>query len=570
MRYTQYYIPTLREIPSEAELDSHKLMLRAGLIRKAAAGIYSFLPLAHRVLKKIIRIVEEEMDRAGGIQVLLPIVQPAEIWHQTGRWNVYGDEMFRLRDRHGRDFCLGPTHEEMITTLLKNEVRSYRDLPLRIYQIQNKYRDEIRPRFGVMRAREFIMKDLYSFDRDEEGLNRSYEAMYEAYERILTRCGLKFRAVEADSGAIGGDVSHEFMVLAPAGEAVILYCEACNYAANNEKATAALPATAGEPLLEVEKVATPGQATVAEVTAFLQVAPEKLIKTLFYKTETEFIAVLVRGDDDLNEIKLGNLLNQPYWLAPPEEIAEQLGLPVGYVGPVGLKEKGVKVLADHRIKAMKNAVCGANAQDFHLLNVNLERDFTVDTFADLRLAKAGDPCVHCGQPLQETRGVEVGHIFKLGTKYSAAMNATFRDEDGIEKPFIMGCYGIGITRMMAAAIEQNNDEDGIKWPLPIAPFQVIILALGEEQKAAAEQIYQELMAAGVEVLFDDRDERPGVKFKDADLIGIPLRLTVGPKSLAQGEVEVKVRMTGEDFRWPLAEVTARVLAYLKEQDPAGV
>ncbi|NLM38179.1 MAG: proline--tRNA ligase [Firmicutes bacterium] len=569
MRYTQYYIPTLREVPSEAELDSHKLMLRAGMIRKAAAGIYSFLPLAQRVLKKITRIVEEEMDRAGGIQVLLPIVQPAEIWHQSGRWNVYGDEMFRLQDRHGRDFCLGPTHEEMITTLLKNEVRSYRDLPLRIYQIQNKYRDEIRPRFGVMRAREFIMKDLYSFDRDEEGLNRSYEAMYEAYARIFTRSGLKFRAVEADSGAIGGDVSHEFMVLAPAGEAVILYCENCNYAANDEKATAALPETATEPLLEVEKVATPNQATVAEVTAFLQVEPKKLIKTLFYKTETEFIAVLVRGDDDLNEIKLGNLLNQPYWLAPPEEIAAKLGLPVGYVGPVGLKGKGVKVLADLRIKTMKNAICGANEHDFHLCHVNLERDFTVDTFADLRLAKAGDACVRCGQPLKETRGVEVGHIFKLGTKYSSALNATFRDEDGVEKPFIMGCYGIGISRIMAAAIEQNNDEDGIKWPLPIAPFQVTILALGEEQKATAEQIYQELTAAGVEVLFDDRDERPGVKFKDADLIGIPLRLTVGPKSLAQGEVEVKVRMTGEAFRWPLAEVTPLVLAYIKEQDPVS-
>ena len=459
MRYTQYYIPTLREVPSEAELDSHKLMLRAGMIRKAAAGIYSFLPLAHRVLKKITRIVEEEMDRAGGIQVLLPIVQPAEIWHQSGRWDVYGDEMYRLKDRHGRDFCLGPTHEEMITTLLKNEVRSYRELPLRIYQIQNKYRDEIRPRFGVMQAREFIMKDLYSFDRDEEGLNESYEAMYQAYERIFTRCGLQFRAVEADSGAIGGDVSHEFMVLAPAGEAVILYCEACNYAANDEKATAALPETVNEPLQAMEKVSTPNQATVAEVTTFLKVAPEKLIKTLFYKTNTEFIAVLVRGDDDLNEIKLGNLLNEPYWLAPPEEIAEKLGLPVGYVGPVGLKEKGVKILADHRIKTMKNAVCGANEKDFHLCHVNLERDFAVDTFADLRLAKAGDPCVHCGQPLKETRGVEVGHIFKLGTKYSCALNATFRDEDGVEKPFIMGCYGIGISRIIAAAIEQNNDEE---------------------------------------------------------------------------------------------------------------
>ncbi|HEY8392493.1 MAG TPA: proline--tRNA ligase [Capillibacterium sp.] len=566
MRYSQYYIPTLREIPAEAELASHKLMLRAGMIRKSAAGIYSFLPLAQRVLKKIIRIVEEEMDRAGGMQVLLPIVQPAEIWKESGRWDVYGEEMFRLKDRHQREFCLGPTHEEMITTLIKNEVRSYRELPLRIYQIQNKYRDEIRPRFGVMRAREFIMKDLYSFDRDEEGLNRSYQAMYEAYTRIFTRCGLTFRAVEADSGAIGGDVSHEFMVLAPSGEAVILYCEACHYAANNEKASAALPPVNGEEELPVEKVATPGQGTVTEVTAFLGVTADRLIKTLFYQTDEEFIAVLVRGDDELNEIKLGNMINKPYRLAAPEELAARLDLPVGYVGPVGLREKGVKVWADLRIKGMKNAVCGANQKDYHLRNVNPGRDFTVDAYADLRLAKAGDSCPHCGQPLAETRGVEVGHIFKLGTKYSKALQATFRDVDGEEKPFIMGCYGIGITRIVAAAIEQNNDQDGIKWPLPIAPFQVTILALGQEQQPVAEEIYQELTAAGVEVLYDDRDERPGVKFKDADLIGIPLRLTVGPKSLAQGEVEVKIRRTGEEQRWPRGEVTSRVLAFIKEEN----
>jgi prolyl-tRNA synthetase len=455
----------------------------------------------------------------------------------------------------------------MITTLIKNEVRSYRELPLRIYQIQNKYRDEIRPRFGVMRAREFIMKDLYSFDRDEEGLNRSYQAMYEAYERIFTRCGLIFRAVEADSGAIGGDVSHEFMVLAPSGEAVIVYCEACDYAANNEKASAALPPAATEGLLPLEKVATPNQATVPAVTAFLGVTPDRLIKTLFYQTAEEYIAVLVRGDDELNEIKLGNLLNKPYRFAPPEELAVKLDLPVGYVGPVGLKEKGVKVLADLRIKTMSNAVCGANVKDYHLRHVNLERDFAVDTFADLRLAKAGDLCPHCGHTLAETRGVEVGHIFKLGTKYSKVLEATFRDEDGEEKPFIMGCYGIGISRIVAAAIEQNNDQDGIKWPLPIAPFQVTILALGQEQQAAAEEIYQELTAVGVEVLYDDRDERPGVKFKDADLIGIPLRITIGPKSLAQGEVEVKNRMTGEEMLWPRTEVTSQVLACLEKMHP---
>ncbi|NLW56722.1 MAG: proline--tRNA ligase [Firmicutes bacterium] len=567
MRYSQYYIPTLREIPAEAEIDSHKLMLRAGMIRKAAAGMYSFLPLAYRVLQKITKIVEEEMDRAGGLQVLLPIVQPADIWHQTGRWDVYGDEMFRLQDRHKRDFCLGPTHEEMITTLVKNEVRSYRELPLRLYQIQNKYRDEIRPRYGVMRAREFIMKDLYSFDRDEEGLNRSYEAMYEAYTRIFTRLGLKFRAVEADSGAIGGDVSHEFMVLAPSGESVILYCEECAYAANNEKASAALPVKVEEAFLPIEQVHTPEQTTVPAVTAYLGVEPSKLVKTLFYQVGEELVAVLVRGDDELNEIKLGNLFNQPYRLAPPEEVAERLDLPVGYVGPVGLREKEVKIIADLRIKTMVNVVCGANRRDYHLRNVNLERDFSVDTFADLRLAKAGDPCPHCQQPLQETRGVEVGHIFKLGTKYSSALRAHFRDEQGEEKPFIMGCYGIGVSRIVAAAIEQNNDQDGIKWPVPIAPFQVLILPINSEQLATAEEIYQQLRAAGVEVLLDDREERAGVKFKDADLIGIPLRITVGPKGLAQGEVEVKVRMTGEELRWPLAEVTSQVLAFLQENTP---
>lgn len=567
MKYSQYYIPTLREIPAEAEIASHKLMLRAGMIRKASAGMYSFLPLAFRVIKKITKIVEEEMDRAGGMQVLLPIVQPADIWRQSGRWDVYGEEMFRLKDRHQRDFCLGPTHEEMITSLVKNEVRSYRELPLRLYQIQNKYRDEIRPRFGVMRAREFIMKDLYSFDRDDEDLNRSYEAMYEAYTRIFTRLGLKFRAVEADSGAIGGEVSHEFMVLAPSGEAVILYCEECAYAANNEKATAALPATVDQPLGPTEQVHTPGQATVPEVTDYLAIGPSQLIKTLFYQVEEELIAVLVRGDDELNDIKLGNLFNKTYRLAPPEEVAEQLGLPVGYVGPTGLREKEVQVVADLRIKTMANAVCGANLRDYHLRNVNLGRDFTVDTFADLRLAKAGDLCPHCQHPLQGTRGVEVGHIFKLGTKYSSALRATYRDEQGEEKPFIMGCYGIGISRIVAAAIEQNNDQDGIKWPLPIAPFQVLILPIKSEQLAPAGEIYRQLRAAGVEVLLDDREERAGVKFKDADLIGIPIRITVGPKGLAKGEVEVKIRMTGEDLRWPLAEVSSRVLAYLKMNIP---
>lgn len=565
MRFSQFFLPTLRQTPAEAEIASHKLMLRAGMIRKSAAGMYSFLPLGYRVLKKITRIVEEEMDRAGGQEMLLPIVQPAEIWRQSGRWDLYGEEMFRLRDRHNRDFCLGPTHEEMITTVVKNEVRSYRDLPLRLYQIQNKYRDEIRPRFGVMRAREFIMKDLYSFDVDEEGLNRSYQAMYDAYTRIFRRCGLEFRAVEADTGAIGGDVSHEFVVLAEAGEAVVLYCKKCNYAANEEKAVAALTEKETGPRQEIKKVSTPGKTSVPEVAAYLGLSEEKLIKTLFYTTENELIAVLLRGDDELNEIKLGNFINAPYRLADPEEVMNRLSLPVGYLGPCGLRQPGVRVLADLRVEKMVNGVCGANEEGYHLVNVNPDRDFTVDNYLDLRLSRAGDLCFRCGHPLAETRGIEVGHIFKLGTKYSSSLKAVFLDAHGEEKPIVMGCYGIGISRIAAAAVEQKHDEHGIKWPLSIAPFQVIILPVTQEQLPMAEKIYTELKKAGVDVLLDDREERAGVKFKDADLIGVPLRLTLGPKSLQQEEIEVKIRMTGEELRWPLGEIVSRVQQFIGEE-----
>lgn len=567
MRLSHYLLPTLRETPAEAEVASHKLMLRAGLIRKSVAGIYTFLPLGYRVVKKITRIVEEEMDRAGGQEVLMPIVQPAQIWKQTGRWELYGEEMFRLQDRHGRDFCLGPTHEEMITTVVKNEVRSYRDLPLLLYQIQNKYRDEIRPRFGVMRAREFIMKDLYSFDPDEAGMNRSYQIMYNAYSRIFRRCGLRFRAVEADTGAIGGDVSHEFVVLAETGEAVILYCEDCGYAANTEKAEAALPAPEETAPGQVEKVSTPGCTTISEVSAFLSVPPEKLIKTLFYTVDDQLVAVLLRGDDEVNEVKLGNFFDAPYRLAGPEEVKERLGLTVGYLGPSRLPP-GVKlrILADLRVEKMVNAVCGANEDGYHLVNVNPGRDFTVDTYLDLRLGRAGDLCSRCGEPLAETRGIEVGHIFKLGTKYSGSLQAVFRDEQGEEKPMVMGCYGIGITRIVAAAVEQNFDENGIKWPLPLAPFQVLVLPVTQEQTEEAEKIYEELTGAGVETLLDDRAERAGVKFKDADLIGIPLRITVGPKGLAAGEVEVKERMTGKEWRWPSAEIVSKTQQYLAEEE----
>ncbi len=563
MRQSKLFAPTLRETPAEAEVVSHQLMLRAGMIRKSAAGMYTYLPLAQRILGKIAKIVREEMDHEGGQEMALPIVQPAEIWKESGRWEVYGDEMFRLIDRHKREFCLGPTHEEIITTVVKNEVRSYRDLPLRLYQIQNKYRDEIRPRFGLMRGREFIMKDLYSFDLDEAGLEESYQAMYRAYSKVFTRCGLKFRPVEADSGAIGGNSSQEFMVLAEAGEALILYCDTCNYAANSEKAVSGLTADSGAASLgAMELVATPGQKTIEEVSAFLGVAPEQTVKTLFYGTGDQYLAVLVRGCDQVNEIKLGNILGaKKLYLASAEEIHQLFGLPVGYMGPVGLPS-GIRILADHLVKGMRGVVIGANQTGFHYRQVDPERDFPAVEYDDLRTAIAGEPCPRCHGHLLEVRGIEAGQIFKLGTKYSKALGATYLDEKGQGQLMVMGCYGIGVSRTMAAAIEQNYDADGIKWPMSIAPFQVHLVVVGPEQLPVAEDLYNQLAAAGVEVLLDDRDERPGVKFKDADLIGIPVRLTVGPKGLATGEVEVKFRQTATQERWPLAEVVSRVTAYI--------
>jgi prolyl-tRNA synthetase len=568
MRQSQLFAPTLRETPAEAEIISHKLMLRAGMIRKSAAGIYTYLPLAQRVLTKIAKIIREEMDREGGQELALPIVQPAEIWKESGRWDVYGDEMFRLEDRHQRQFCLGPTHEEIITTIVKNDVRSYRDLPLRLYQLQNKYRDEIRPRFGLMRGREFIMKDLYSFDVDEAGLEESYQAMYRAYTRVFSRCGLKFRAVDADSGAIGGNSSQEFMVLAEAGEALILYCNTCNYAANVEKAISktVTPQFDGS-IKELELVATPDQKTIDQVCSFLGVAPESTVKTLFYGTGSEYVAVLVRGDDQVNEVKLGNLIGgNKLYLASPEEIHEVLGLPVGYVGPVGLEKYQVKIYADLTVKDLHQVVVGANQSGFHYRNVEPDRDFNNVEYVDLRTVKSGELCPHCDGRLSEARGIEVGQIFKLGTKYSKALNANFLDDKGQSKPIIMGCYGIGVSRTMAAAIEQNYDENGIKWPLAIAPYQVHLIAVGTDQLPLAEQLYNGLLDAGVEVLFDDRNERPGVKFKDADLIGIPLRITLGPKGIAQGEAEVKYRHTGNEERWNLNDIISKVKDYLKDND----
>lgn len=548
---SRLFAPTLREVPAEAEVVSHQYLLRAGYIRKTASGVYSYLPLGWRVLRKIEDIVREEMDRAGGQEILLPALQPAEIWQESGRWDVYGKELFRLKDRHDRDFCLGPTHEEVITDLVRREISSYRDLPKLLYQIQTKARDEIRPRLGLIRCREFIMKDLYSFDRDQEGLEQSYRAMYRAYERIFTRCGLRFKAVEADSGAIGGKDSHEFMVLAATGEGVIAYCDACDYAANLERAVAAAaPAAPAEVAKERGLVPTPGRHTIEEVTAHLGVPPTRLVKTLIYRAiyrdREEPVAVLVRGDRDVNETKLKNALDALFVeLADAALVEKVTGAPVGFAGPVGLS--GVRILADPEATQVVNAVVGANQSDAHLINVNYGWDYQADAVLDLHNVAAGDPCPRCGAPLKTTRGIEVGHVFKLGTKYSEALHATFLGEDGEEHFIVMGSYGIGIPRTMAAAVEQNHDADGIIWPIPLAPYHVIIVPVNyavSEQRALAEALYRELTAAGVEVLIDDRDERAGVKFKDADLMGFPFRITVGPRTLKEGRVELRRRATG--------------------------
>lgn len=550
MRLTQLYAPTLRETPADAEVISHQLMLRAGMIRKAAGGIYSYLPLAWRILRKIEAIVREEMDRKGGQELLMPIVQPAELWLETGRWNVYGDEMFRLKDRHNRDFCLGPTHEEMITTLVRTDVRSYRQLPLRLYQIQNKYRDEIRPRFGLMRGREFIMKDLYSFDRDEAGLEDSYNQMYDAYTRIFTRCGLNFRAVEADSGAIGGSGTHEFMVIADSGEAAIVYCNECDYAANVEKAELKPIETEKEQLLELESKDTPGAKTISDISTFLQVETTKTIKALAYQTDKGPVLALVRGDHEVNDIKLQNQLGcLTLELADEKTIIDDFDSVAGFIGPIGLP-KNVTIVADVTVMNLFNAVCGANKPDTHWINVNPARDFQASIVADIRLIQESDPCPRCNASLMTARGIEVGQVFKLFTKYSTALKATYLDENGKDKPMVMGCYGIGVSRTMAAAIEQNNDEHGIVWPVSIAPYAVAVIPISAkdaEQLALAEKIYGELNKNGIEAVLDDRNERPGVKFKDADLIGYPLRITVGPKAISENVVEVKVRRTGQTY-----------------------
>ncbi len=547
MRTSKLYAPTLRQTPAEAEVPSHQLMLRAGFIRKVAGGVYTYLPLAWRTLRKIEQIIREEIEAKDGQELALPIVQPAELWKETGRWAVFGEEMFRLVDRHNREFCLGPTHEEIITDLVRNEVRSYKQLPLLLYQIQNKYRDEIRPRFGLMRGREFIMKDGYSFDKDEAGLDKSYKDMYEAYSKIFSRCGLTFRPVEADGGAIGNATTHEFTVLAETGESDIVYCEKCDYAANAEKSELKVIVAPEEEALPLEKVHTPNAKTIEEVATFLDTPIEKTIKAVVFQNEKEqVICALVRGDHEVNDVKLQNITGAISLTMAEDSAISKVGGVAGFMSPIGLN-KDVIVVADATVMEMHNAVCGANEQDYHYKNANPKRDFGDVIVADIRLIAEGDPCPHCGAPVKMTHGIEVGQVFKLGTKYSEALGATFLDENGKEKPLIMGCYGIGVSRTMAAAIEQFHDENGIIWPVAIAPFEVVIVPINakdEAQMQVAEKLYADMKNAGIDVLLDDRKDRAGVKFKDADLIGYPVRITVSPKLLDENEVEIKVRKDG--------------------------
>lgn len=551
MKMSQLLVPTLREDPKEAEIVSHKLLLRAGFIRKLAAGIYTYMPLGFKVLQKVSQVIREEMTRAGAQEVLMPALLPAELWQETGRWNVYGKELFRIQDRHERDFCLGPTHEEVITDLVRRSINSYKQLPINLYQIQTKFRDEIRPRFGLMRGREFFMKDAYSFHTSKKDLDREYKNMYETYCRIFERLGLKYRVVQADSGAIGGGYSQEFMVLADTGEEEIFYCPKCDYAASRDsagvgeyKTGTGLETGAGEKIKEVK---TPDQKTIEEVAAFLKVTPEKMIKTLVYETENGPVIGLVRGDHALNEAKLKKLLGAEELILAADKVIEKVTkAPVGFAGPVGLK--GVKIIADTAVTLIAAGITGANKKDYHLTNVSYGRDYKADLTGDIRYALHSDTCPKCGQAkFSVQRGIEVGHIFKLGTKYSEKMKCVYLDEGNKEKIMIMGCYGIGVGRTAQAAIEQNHDKDGIIWPMPLAPFQAAVIPVNvqvKEQTEVAEKIYQEGLQIGLDMLLDDRDQRAGVKLKDIDLIGVPVKIIIG-KALKEGKVEIKSRKTGE-------------------------
>jgi prolyl-tRNA synthetase len=567
MHYSKLFIPTLKESPADAEVISHKLMVRAGMIRQVASGIYSILPLGLRVLRKVEQIIREEMNQIDGQEVFLPSIQPAELWIESKRWDFYGKELLRIKDRHGREFCYGPTHEEVITDIVRKEVKSYRQLPILMYQIQTKFRDEVRPRFGIMRGREFMMKDAYSFHADEEDTQRTYSQVAQAYTNIFTRCGLNFKQVQADSGTIGGSSSHEFAVLADSGEDDIGFCESCGYASNLEMAESKTPAPATSPakLQEMKEVATPGKKSVEDVAAFLNLPARKIAKTILLENEHGLVAGLVRGDHEINPVKFKNLIGCE-WLQPAEErtIAKHLELHCGYVGPVGLD---LPIYADCEISVMYDFVTGANKPSTHFTGVQVERDLQVKQFGDIRTVKADDPCPRCeGGKYQVKCGIEVGHIFILGTKYSSAMKTVFLDHQGKENTMIMGCYGIGVGRTAAATIEQNHDDRGIIWPRNLAPFQVIIIPVNyskEDLKTVCDTIYDQLQEAGVETLLDDRPDRLGGKLKDADLLGIPLQIIIGPQNLTAGQVEVKIRKTNESFLHPYPKVIADIPSILK-------
>ncbi|HII4455255.1 TPA: proline--tRNA ligase [Clostridium perfringens] len=559
MKMSNMLVGTLREVPAEAEIESHKLMLRAGLMRKMAAGIYNYMPLGLKVIENVKNIVREEMNNAGAQEFLASALIPAELWQESGRWDAYGAEMFRLKDRHNRDFCLGPTHEEVFTDIVRNEIKSYKQLPLNLYQIQTKYRDERRPRFGVMRSREFIMKDGYSFDKDQEGLDLAYEKMRKAYVNIFNRCGLDAKAVAADSGAIGGSGSAEFMVKSEVGEDDVVFCTACDYAANIEKAPSTPEHGEKEELMEVEKVETPAVKSIEDLAKFFECSPKKIAKTLIFQADDKVVAVVLRGDREANEVKIANAIGEVIELemASEEAVKEATGAAVGFAGPMGIKVD--MLLVDQEVANMYNFIIGANETDMHLKNVNYGRDFE-GIVGDFRNVTIGEKCPECGKEITISRGTEVGHIFKLGTKYSESMGATFIDEDGKAKPFIMGCYGIGVTRTVASIIEQHNDENGIIWPLEVTPYHVSVIPANvknEEQATKAEEIYNELRKMGVEALLDDRKERAGVKFKDSELMGIPMRITVG-KMIGEGQVEFKLRNGGEVETLSIEEVYNRV------------
>lgn len=575
MKLSKMHLKTLREVPNEAEIPSHILLLRAGMIRKLVSGVYGFMPLGWRSIRKIEDIIREEMDNAGGQEIHMSAIQPAELWQESGRWNAYGPELWRVKDRNGREFCLGPTHEEIFTDIVRNDINSYRQLPVNLYQIQTKYRDEARPRFGLMRSREFIMKDAYSFDRDYEGLDKSYNEMYDAYDRIFTRCGLTFRPVEADTGAIGGSNSHEFTALSEVGESEIAYCEKCSMAATVERAECvdAEPQTSIEQL-PMEEVYTPGTKTIEEVSEFLGIKWEQTIKALLFVTydedekENGYVAAFVRGDRELNMTKLVNALNIPEHaieFADEEKMGEATGCVGGFTGPTGLHD--CIIVVDSELPGLKNMCAGACKEDHHLININYERDYKGDIVTDIKNLAEGDPCPVCGAPVKHARGIEVGQVFKLGTKYSESMGALYKDENMKDHPIVMGCYGIGVTRTLAAVVEQHHDENGIIWPMSVAPYHVIITVMkpdDEIQSKVADDIYKKLVEAGAEVILDDRKERPGVKFKDADLLGIPIRITVG-RGAANGVIEYKMRRDSDKVELSAEEGIAKALKTINEE-----